>query len=293
MKITKAIIPAAGLGTRFLPITKAIPKPMLPIVDKPTIQYIIEEVADAGITDAMIIVSPGTEDIIKHFSTNHVLEERLEKDGKVELLNIARGTNANVNITFATQMQANGLADAILQAETWLEGQPFALLLGDELLLTQAGKTPCIKQLVDNFEKTGNSTVGALKVAVEEVSKYGNLGIKEIEGNRLAVNKVVEKPKMQERLSDYAIIGRYALSNEVLEVLKTATPENGEVYLTDAFNYLASKNQLDGYIFEADRFDAGDKLGYIQANIGCALRDDRLRDAVLEYIKECLKEYQK
>ncbi len=287
-KVTKAIIPAAGLGTRFLPITKAVPKPMLPVVDKPTIQYIAEELISVGIEDIIIVVSPGSEVIKSHFGPAEDLEKRLLEDGKKALYEIERQTQ-RFNVKFVVQEQANGLAGAILCAEKYIGNQPFALLLGDELIFSEKDQKPCMKRLVEIFEQTGKSVIGTMEVFGDDVSKYGNIGIAEETDGIMQVSAIVEKPSVNEALSNNAIIGRYVLSGEVFEMLKNLPARNNEIYLTDALDELAERGDLLASCFEGERYDVGDKLGFIRANIEYALRSCEIGEATKEYIKELAK----
>ena len=284
-KVTKAVIPAAGLGTRFLPITKAVPKPMLSVLDKPTIQYIAEELDSVGIKDVLIIVSPGSDVIKKHFGSADALEKRLLEDGKDKLFKIAKDTR-KFNVSFAEQTVPNGLAGAILCAEDFVKDEPFALLLGDELLYAENGEEPCIKRLVEVYEKTGKTTLATMEVFGDEVSKYGNLGIKEEKDGVIYVNGIVEKPSVNDALSNYAIIGRYVIGGEVIKMLKTLKPRNNEIYLTDAFDILAAKGDLVASEFEGKRYDVGDKVGYVKANIEFALKSEETKEEIAKFIKD-------
>lgn len=286
-KVKKAIIPAAGLGTRFLPITKAVPKPMLPVLDKPTIQYIAEELIDAGINEIIIVVSPGSEVIEKHFGTALELEKRLLEDGKQKLYEVALNTR-RFDVKFAVQEIPNGLAGAILSAEKFVKDQPFALLLGDELLVADKskGETACIKKLVDIFESTNKSVLATMEVYGDDVSKYGNIGIKSEKDGVLEVNAIVEKPDLADALSNNAIIGRYVLSGDVMGKLKNLKPRNNEIYLTDVLDELATNGNLLAYTIEGERYDVGDKLGYVKANVKMALRSSEIGDDVKEFIKD-------
>jgi UTP--glucose-1-phosphate uridylyltransferase len=288
-KITKAIIPAAGLGTRFLPITKAVPKPMLPVLDKPNIQYIAEELSAIGIEDIIIVVSPGSDVIERHFGEYKELEERLLLDGKQKLYDIAIATK-RFNVTFVVQQVANGLAGALLCAEPFVKNEPFALLLGDELLYAGENDTPCIKRLADIYEKYGKSVIATMEVFGDDVSKYGNIGIKdEDEDGVITVSQIVEKPSVNEALSNFAIIGRYVFSGEVMGMLKTLTPRKNEIYLTDALDALAERGDLLASCFEGERYDVGDKFGYIKANVEFALKSEEIANETKEYIKELAK----
>ena len=284
-KVTKAVIPAAGLGTRFLPITKAIPKPMLSVLDKPTIQYIAEELNSVGIEEIIIVVSPGSDIIKQHFGENKELEKRLLEDNKLALLEIEKETR-KFNVKFAVQTVANGLAGAILCAKPYLNGEPFALLLGDELLYTPNGEKTCIEKLVNVYEKTGKSVIATIEVFGDDVSKYGNIGIKEESDGIITVDKIVEKPSVNEALSNNAIIGRYVLSGEIVSMLETLTPRNNEIYLTDALDELSARGDLLACVYTGDRYDVGDKFGFIKANIDFSLKSKEIGQEVKDYIIE-------
>lgn len=285
-KVKKAIIPAAGLGTRFLPITKAIPKPMLSVVDKPTIQYIAEELNGAGIEEIVIVVSPSSDAIRQHFGKNPELAERLLSDKKYDLYEIEQKTE-NFKVSFAVQESANGLAGAILCAEKYVkEGEPFALLLGDELIYTEENQKTCIRQLIDVFEKTGKSVIASMEVFGDDVSKYGNIGVKSEVDGIMTVSAIKEKPSLNEALSNNAIIGRYVLSGKVMAELKKLKPRNNELYLTDVLDDLAANGELLAYNFEGTRYDVGDKLGFLKANVEYAIRDKKLGEETKKYIKE-------
>ena len=284
-KVTKAIIPAAGLGTRFLPITKAVPKPMLSVLDKPTIQYIAEELDSIGITDIVIVVSPGSDVIEKHFGKAKELEERLISDGKTKLHKIYKETE-KYNVSFAVQEVANGLAGAILCAEPFINGEPFALLLGDELIYAGENDKPCIKRLTEIYEQTGNSVIATMEVFGDDVSKYGNIGIGEEKDGIMSVNQIVEKPDLADALSNYAIIGRYVLDGKVMDMIKKLTPKGNELYFTDVLDELAKNGELLASCFEGKRYDVGDKFGYIKANVEYALRSDETKEQTIEFIKE-------
>ena len=289
MRVKKAIIPAAGLGTRFLPITKAVPKPMLSVIDKPTIQYIAEELISVGIEDIIIVVSPDSQVIEKHFGPAPELEERLLKDGKLDLYEVERETQ-RFNITFVEQKVMNGLAGAVLCAEPYLdEGEPFALLLGDELMYAEENETPCIKTLVDLFEKTGKNVIATMEVFGDDVSKYGNFGIKNEEDGAFLVDKIIEKPALTEALSNYALIGRYVLSGEVLGMIKNLRMKGSELCFTDALDELAERGELLAAPFQGKRYDVGDKLGYVKANVEFAARSKELGGDIREYLKEFVK----
>ena len=288
MKIRKAIIPAAGLGTRFLPITKAVPKPMLPVVDKPNIQYIAEELKRAGIDEIVIVVSPDSEVIMRHFSDAPELEKRLLSDGKKALYDIERAT-CDFNVKFAVQKEPNGLAGAILCAEEYIGDEPFALLLGDEMIYTAEGEQSCMERLVDIFDKTGKSVIATMEVFGDDVSKYGNIGIESETDGIMQVNAIAEKPAINEALSNNAIIGRYVLAGGIMSKLKALKPRNNEIYLTDVLDELAKKGDLLASTFGGVRYDVGDKLGFIKANVEYALRSQEIGEDLKAYIKEISK----
>lgn len=287
-KLKKAVIPAAGLGTRFLPITKAIPKPMLSVLDKPTIQYIAEELSSVGIEEIVIVVSPDSDVILKHFGENKALSDRLLADGKDKLYKIEEATR-KFNVRFVEQKVPNGLAGAILCAEPYIGNEPFALLLGDELIYAGEGDKPCMKRLAEIYESTGKSVIATMEVFGDDVSKYGNIGIKEEVDGVMTVNAIVEKPSVNEALSNNAIIGRYVLSGEVMGMLKSLKPRNNEIYLTDALDELAANDKLLASCFEGERYDVGDKFGYIRANVEFALMSEEIGEETAKYIKELAK----
>jgi len=287
-KLKKAIIPAAGLGTRFLPITKAVPKPMLSVLDKPTIQYIAEELDSVGITDIVIVVSPDSDVIMRHFGKNQALEDRLISDGKTALYQIEKATR-KFNVTFAVQEVPNGLAGAILCAKPYIGDEPFALLLGDELLYATGDEKPCMKRLAEIYESTGKSVIATMEVFGDDVSKYGNIGIAEETDGVMQVSAIVEKPSISEALSNNAIIGRYVMSGKVMAMLEKLTPRKNELYFTDALDELAENGELLASCFEGKRYDVGDKFGYIKANVEFALMSDEIGQDTKEYIKELAK----
>ncbi len=282
-KLRKAVIPAAGLGTRFLPITKAIPKPMLSVLDKPTIQYIAEELSSVGIEEIIIVVSPNSDIIKKHFGEASELKERLLSDNKKELYEILEKTE-KFNVQFVVQEVANGLAGAILCAEPFIKDQPFALLLGDELLYAEGEQKPCMKRLAEIFEQTGKSVIATMEVFGDEVSKYGNIGISEELDGVMQVSAIVEKPSVNEALSNNAIIGRYVLSGEVMSMLKSLKPHGNEIYLTDALDILAKEGKLLASCFDGERYDVGDKLGYVKANVELALKSREIGEELKNYL---------
>ena len=285
MKVKKAVIPTAGLGTRFLPVTKAMPKSMLPIIDTPTIDYIIDEIIASGIEEVIIITSHNTSVIENHFAKNSSLEERLLLDGKHDLYQIAVKTHSRIKTTFVKQTVLNGLAGALLCAEEYIGNEPFALLLGDEIIYTESGKTPCIKQLIDSYSSSGKTVIATMKVADSDVNKYGNIGVK-TDGIVKEVYALKEKPSNEEKLSNYAVIGRYVVAEGVMPLLKNLKPKGSEIIFTDALDVLASSGKLVATEFDGIRYDVGDKLGYVQATVEYALRNEVLGSAVAKFIKE-------
>ncbi|MBO7187541.1 MAG: UTP--glucose-1-phosphate uridylyltransferase [Clostridia bacterium] len=290
MKIKKAVIAAAGLGTRFLPITKAVPKPMLPVFDKPTIQYIMEEIKSAGIEKTAIIVSGDCPVIKNHFSEAKVLEENLKQTGKKDLYDIAMATRDFGEIEFIIQPTPNGLAGALLCAEDFIAGEPFALLLGDEIYANKDGDKSCLKKLIDEYEKTGVSQIAAMEVFGDDISKYGNFAVNEKSGYN-AVYDIIEKPSLSDALSNLAAMGRYALSSEIFTFIKELfkTQTKGEVYLTDALKDMANSIGLYACPFNDARYDIGDKVGYIKANIEYSLKNEKVSSEIKEYLKELLE----
>ena len=285
MKIKKAIIPAAGLGTRFLPITKAVPKPMLPVVDKPTIQYITEEIKRAGIEETVVVISPDSDVIKNHFGEAEDLERRLLSDKKTALYEIERETQS-FNLKFVVQKEANGLAGAILCTEKYIGNEPFALLLGDELMYADKNEQSCLERLVEVYDKTGKTVLSTMEVFGDDVSKYGNIGIKDEKDGIFTVNAIVEKPSVAEALSNYAILGRYILAGGIMDKLKALKPRNNEIYLTDVLDELAEKGELVATAVPGTRYDVGDKFGFIKANLEYGLKKDELKDDLKNYVKE-------
>lgn len=286
-KVTKAVIPAAGLGTRFLPITKAVPKEMLPIVDKPALQYIVEEFVASGIRDILIVTGRGKRCIEDHFDMAPELDGILADTGKNDLLKITEEISGLANIHYVRQKQAKGLGHAVLCARSFVGDEPFALALGDDLIYTPGGVKPCIRQLMDCYEQTGLSAVATMKVPMSEVGKYGNIGFSREEGRVKYVDRIVEKPEKEEILSDDVIIGRYVVTPEIFaEIEKTKPAKCGEIYFTDSLEQIAKKQGLCAYEFEGIRYDTGDKLGYLKANVEYALRDEKLRGGFADYLKQ-------
>lgn len=287
MKITKAVIPAAGFGTRFLPATKAIPKEMLPIVDKPTLQYIVEEAVDAGITDLLIITSRGKDAIVNHFDKAYELESVLERDGKEEMLEAVRYLTGKINVHFIRQAEQKGLGHAVLCAKSFVGREPFAVMLGDDVVVSQK---PCIGQLMEQHEKTGASVLGVQTVPRENVSKYGIIDGENIEGRLYKLKGMVEKPPVEMAPSNIAVLGRYIITPAIFECLeKTPKGAGGEIQLTDALVTLSKSEDIYAYDFEGMRYDIGDKLGFLSATVEFALQRDDLKDDFSAYLKGIAK----
>lgn len=286
-KVRKAIIPAAGLGTRFLPVTKASPKEMLPIVDKPTIQYIVEEARKSGIEDILIITGKGKRAIEDHFDAVPELEANLKAKGKKQMLKMVEETTG-LNMYFKRQSHPRGLGDAVLTAKTFVGNEPFVVMLGDDLM---EDKVPLTKQLVDSFEDTGASTLAVLPVPHEEVSKYGVIDpSEEVEKGLYNVSKFVEKPAVDEAPSNLAIIGRYVLTPEIFNILENQKPgEGNEIQLTDAIDTLNKKQRVFAKVFNGDRYDVGNKFGFLKTNIEYGLKHPETKDELKVYIKELAK----
>ena len=288
-KIRKAIIPAAGLGTRFLPATKAQPKEMLPIVDKPTLQYIIEECVASGIEEILIITGRNKKSIEDHFDRSVELEMELEKAGKQEMLEMVREISDMVNVHFIRQKQPRGLGHAILCAKTFVGDEPFAVLLGDDVVYND--QKPCLKQLIDCYGEYKTSVLGVQTVDPQDVNKYGIVGGLHIEDRVYKVKELVEKPSVEEAPSNVAILGRYIITPKIFEILENTKPGKGnEIQLTDALLKLIEHEAMYAYDFEGRRYDVGDKLGFLQATVEYALRKEELRDGFIEYLNNIIKE---
>lgn len=286
MKVRKAIIPAAGLGTRFLPATKAQPKEMLPIVDKPTIQYIIEEAVASGIEDIMIVSGRGKRAIEDHFDKSYELEETLAKKGKDKVLAEVQEISNLANIHYIRQKEPKGLGHAINCASRFIGNEPFAVLLGDDIVKSDV---PCTKQLIDMYEKYECSVVGVQPVPDEDVSKYGIIA--PMKGQEkpgvITVDSLVEKPDVKDAPSNYAIMGRYILTPDIFSILDDLPAgAGGEIQLTDALKILNDVQSVVAYPFNGVRYDVGDKFGFIKASVDFALQRDDLKNQVYDYLKE-------
>ena len=286
--IRKAVIPAAGYGTRFLPATKATPKEMLPIVDKPTIQYIVEEALASGIEDILIISGHGKRAIEDHFDSAPALEHELERKGKTDLLALVRETT-DVNVHYIRQKYMRGLGDAILCARSFVGDEPFAVLLGDDVVYHP--EKSVLRQLIDVYEERGGSVLGCQTVSDEQVSSYGIVAGEVLDNQRLMrVSDMVEKPTLEEAPSRMAVLGRYIISPAIFSLLSETKPgKGGEIQLTDALKVLAQREAVYAYNFEGKRYDLGDKLGFLQATVEFALRRKDLGADFKTYLQSLVK----
>lgn len=288
MVIRKAIIPAAGLGTRFLPATKAQPKEMLPIVDKPTIQYIVEEAVQSGIEDIIIISGRGKRAIEDHFDKSYELEETLAKREKWDRLEEIRSISNLANIHYIRQKEPKGLGHAVNCARSFIGDEPFAVMLGDDIIQSE---TPCLQQLIKVYEKYQYSTIGVQEVPMKDVNKYGIIDPeKRLESDVFQLKSVVEKPTAAMAPSNYAIIGRYILEPDIFDILSETPPgAGGEIQLTDAIRTLLYKHPVVAYYFKGERHDVGDKLGFIKATLELGLKREDLRPDLLVYLQQLLQ----
>ena len=287
MRIKKAIIPAAGLGTRVLPASKALPKEMLPIVDKPAIQYIVEEAVRAGITDILIITNRGKGVIEDHFDHSIELEAMLEKRGNTELLKTLRDVADLANIYYIRQKVTRGLGDAVLRAKEFVGSEPFAVLYGDDVII---GEPPAIGELCEAYEKFGKSVVGIKEVSDEFIVKYSSLKVRKLDEKNYSVTDMIEKPALEEKFSNFSILGRCVLDNEIFDILeKTPLGVGGELQLTDAMRTLALKYGMIGVDFSGVRYDMGNKFGILKANIEVGLSHPEIKEQLKDYIKELAK----
>lgn len=289
-KIRKAVIPAAGLGTRFLPATKAQPKEMLPVVDKPMIQYIVEEAIAAGIESILIITGRGKRTIEDHFDKSYELEAELQRQGKQELLNIVEDISNLVRVCYVRQKEPRGLGHAISCARDFVGNEPFAVMLGDDIIISEK---PAIGQLIDVYNDHERSVIGVQKVPESEVDKYGIIAPL-TKSNDYRLHKVadmVEKPLVDNAPSNIAILGRYVITPQIFDILENQAPgKNGEIQLTDALKTLGQNEGMYAYEFEGNRYDVGDKLGFLKATVELALSRDDLKDRFKEYLIKLVKE---
>ena len=287
MKVTKAVIPAAGFGTRFLPATKAVPKEMLPIVDKPTIQYIVEEAIASGIEDLLIITSRGKDALVNHFDKAYELETILERDGKQEMLNAVREVSDKINVQFVRQKEQKGLGHAVLCAKSFVGNEPFAVMLGDDVVVAEK---PCLSQLIEQFDKYNATVLGVQKVGMDQVSKYGIVDCNNVEGRMYKLKGMVEKPKKEDAPSDVAVLGRYVITPAIFDCLeKTPKGAGGEIQLTDALQAMAQERGMMAVRMTGMRFDAGDWAEFLTANIYFALQDEELRYELLDKLRKIVQ----
>lgn len=286
-QVRKAIIPAAGLGTRFLPATKALAKEMLPIVDKPTIQFIVEEARKSGIQDIVVVDGKNKRSIEDHFDSNPELEDNLRDKHKDEMLKLVQETT-DINIYFIRQSHPRGLGDAVLTARDFIGDEPFVVILGDDLNNINNNGTPLTKELIDSYHETGASTLAVMRVPHEDTSKYGVINpSKEVKPGLFNVTSFVEKPDPKDAPSDLAIIGRYVFTPEIFDVLAKTKPGKGnEIQLTDAINTLNKTQRVFAHEYKGDRYDVGNKFGWIETNIEYGLNHPEVKDELREYIKE-------
>jgi UTP--glucose-1-phosphate uridylyltransferase len=282
-KIRVAVFPAAGLGTRFLPATKAQPKEMLPLVDRPLIQYVVEEARDAGIERIVIVTGRGKNAIEDHFDTSFELEQMLAEKGKEALLDEVQKISELIPLSYVRQKQALGLGHAVLQARDLVGDQPFAVLLGDDIV---DADEPCIGQMMKLYERRGNPVIALQEVPRAETRQYGIVAGDKVEDRVVKITDMVEKPSPDKAPSNLAIIGRYLLPPEIFQILdETRSDVGGEIQLTSALKTLLSRRPIDGYLFEGRRYDAGDKLGFLKATVEFALKRKDLGGAFREYLK--------
>ncbi len=282
-KIRVAVFPAAGLGTRFLPATKAQPKEMLPLVDRPLVQYVVEEARDAGIERIVIVTGRGKNAIEDHFDTSFELERMLEDRGKKDLLAQVQEVSDLIPVSYVRQKQALGLGHAVLQARDLVGEQPFAVMLGDDIV---DADEPCIGQMMRLFERRGNPVIALQEVLRSETHQYGIVAGEIIEDRVVRITDMVEKPRPEAAPSNLAIIGRYLLPPEIFQILdETRSDVSGEIQLTSALKTLLSRRPIDGYLFEGKRYDAGDKLGFLKATVEFALKREDLGGPFKNYLK--------
>lgn len=284
MKVKKAVIPAAGWGTRLLPATKSQPKEMLPIVDKPSIQYIVEEVVAAGIEDILIITSKDKQSIEDHFDKSQALEFALEKQGKTDLLAEVKSISEMITIHSVRQKEQKGLGHAISCAKSFIGNEPFAVLLADDIMQSQE---PVIKQMMKVYEEKESAVLGCKTVAEKDVNKYGIVDFSQKEGNVYKVEDLIEKPSLEEAPSKLAILGRYIITPEIFEILETTKPgKGGEIQLTDALKTLLQQRAVYGYDFEGRRYDIGNKMGFLKTTVELALTREDLGPEFQAYLKQ-------
>ncbi len=286
MKVRKAVIPAAGFGTRMLPASKSVPKEMLPIYDKPTLHHIVKEVVDSGITDILIIISKDKGSIEDYFDVNFELEYELNKKSS-QISREIHELSKMANIYTIRQKKKNGLGDAIKYAESFVGDEPFAILLGDDIIYNTSDELPCIKQMVDIYETEQSPILGVQEVSWEDVDKYGIVNGVKTSDRITEVESLVEKPSRSEATTNLAILGRYIVTPDIFPILHETKPgKNNEIQLTDALNKLAEKRKMIAYDFIGKRYDVGNKLGFVKATVDFALHDEKIKDELLEFLRE-------
>lgn len=286
MKIRKAVIPAAGFGTRMLPASKSVPKEMLPIYDKPTLHHIVKEVVDSGITDILIIISKDKGSIEDYFDVNFELEYELNKKSS-EISGEIHELSKMANIYTIRQKKKNGLGDAIKYAESFVGDEPFAILLGDDIIYNTSDELPCIKQMADIYEREESPVLGVQEVSWDDVDKYGIVNGVKTSDRITEVESLVEKPSREEATTNLAILGRYIVTPDIFPILHETKPgKNNEIQLTDALNKLAEKRKMIAYDFIGKRYDVGNKLGFVKATVDFALHDEKIKDELLEFLRE-------
>lgn len=286
-KVRKAVIPVAGLGTRFLPFTKAVPKEMLPIVDTPTIQHIVREAVDSGIEEILFITNRGKVSIENHFDHSFELEYALKKSGKDDDLEMLNDITKMAKFFYIRQNETKGLGHAIYKAKEFIGDEPFAVLLGDDIVYNP--EEPVTGQLIQKFNETGKTIIGCQRVPIEQINKYGSINAKQLDERTYDVNWCVEKPKPEEAPSDVAILGRYVFTSKIFDYIEKTEPGvGGEIQITDAIDMMAKSEGLFAYIFHGRRYDVGNKQGFLEATVEYALRDEQLRDEFREYLKKII-----
>ncbi len=282
-KIRKAVLPAGGMGTRFLPATKAQPKEMLPLIDKPAIQYIVEEAVASGIESIMIVTGRNKRAIEDHFDKSFELEAALEARADEEMLALVQGISKMADIYYVRQREPLGLGHAVLSARNFVENEPFAVLLGDDILLSDP---PCLKQMIDTYERTDSSVIAVMEVPWDQTDKYGIVALDDSSSDG-RVRELVEKPPLGQAPSNLAVVGRYVLSSDIFRFLETAAPgKGGEIQLTDSLQKLNVESPMTAFRFDGRRYDVGDKFGFVQATIDLALEREDLSKQVLAYLRE-------
>lgn len=287
MRVKKALIPAAGLGTRFLPATKSMPKEMLPIIDTPVIQYVVEEAIDSGINDIIIITGRGKRAIEDYFDDSPELEMYLTKKNDTKLLKLVRDVSSLVDIHYIRQKEPKGLGDAVLRAEKHIGDEPFAVLLGDDIIVNDK---PCTAQLIENFEKYRNSIIAVEEVSYEKLSSYGIIKGKPIDDSIYVLEDIIEKPSQSDAFSNIGAVGRYVFTPEIFDCIRIAgTGVKSEIQLTDGIRHLNKSQIIYAYKFKGKRFDTGDRLGYIKAIVNFALKNENLKENIIGYLKEIIE----